>query len=234
MKLSRGCRLVVAPHFHLSGDWSRRVSLGTGVKPSAEGPGPQPSWRPASDEELTALVLDPTQPTAREELADCLCLFTVPAHLRATFWGLLAAAREQGEVPPEGFNAFVAQVAQFLAFKQLPVPVSAVFDLIVSSPGQAPVPGSSPLWGLINLGEDPASLVFVNVPAEDCPPVRIALEPGEGLRFPRDGVLVSSDSVDREQPDLLLVVRPPAAATPAPVSPDLPGHGEIGGGGRPG
>ena len=134
MTLLPGVRFVVAPYFHLDIDWPARLSLGAGVESTAQGPVARSPWRPASAEELAALVPDPTRIT-REELPGCLCLFVVPAHLRSAFWDLLARAPEPGAVPAEGFGAFAAETARFLAFKQLPVPAGAVFDLVVARPG---------------------------------------------------------------------------------------------------
>src|SRR5262249_17768735 len=152
MKLLPGYRLVVAPSFHASSDWARRLSLGAAIERRAESLLPHPPWRQASDEELALLVLGLSPPTPRQELADCLCLFVVPAHLRAALWDLLARARDRGEVFPDDFNAFVAEVAGFLTFKQLPPPAGAPFELVVSKPGQTAALG--PLWGMVNLGED--------------------------------------------------------------------------------
>ena len=210
-----GFRFVVAPNFHLDLDWPARLSLGAGVESTAQGPVARPPWRPASAEELVALVLDPTRPITREELPGCLCLFVVPVHLRSGFWDLLARAPEPGVVPAEGFGAFAAETARFLAFKQLPVPVGAVFDLVVTRPGSATCLATAALWGLINLGEDAASVVFLNVPAgeisaADYPPVRLQLGPGEGVRIPA-GMLLGTNGFGRDQPDVLLLIRLPGA-----------------------
>jgi hypothetical protein len=144
-----------------------------------------------------------------------LCLLVLPAHLRAAFWDLLARAPEPGAVPSEGFEAFAAETARFLAFKELPVPGGAVFDLVVSRPGPATDLAAAPLWGLINLGEDAASVVFLNVPAgaipaADYPPVRLRLGPGEGVRIPA-GMLLGTDGFERDQPEVLLLIRLPWA-----------------------
>jgi hypothetical protein len=213
MKLLPGCRLVVAPNFHLGADWSQRLSVGAGVEQTSEGLFPRPPWRPAHDDELTLLVLDPAGPTARQELPSCLCLFVVPGHLRSTFWDLLARAQEQGEISADGFSAFVAEIGRFLAFKQLPAPAGAVFDLVVNRSGQVEALAASSLWGLINLGEDAESVVFVNlpqseIPGPDYPPVRFYLAPGEGVRLPA-GVLLGSDVVEAEQAEVLLLIRLP-------------------------
>jgi hypothetical protein len=218
MKLLPGCRLVVAPHFHPSADWPRRLSLGAGVEQTADGLLPRPPWRPAGADELALLVLDPAQPTAREELSDCLCLFVVPGHLRSAFWDLLASPHEQGEISPDGYSAFVNEIGRFLAFKQLPAPAGAVFDLVVNQPGQMTALADSSLWGLINLGEDTASVVFVNIleseiPGPDYPPVRLHLAPGEGVRLPV-GVLLASGTSEPQQPDVLLLIRLPGDGFP--------------------
>jgi hypothetical protein len=144
-----------------------------------------------------------------------LCLLVLPAHLRTAFWDLLARAPEFGAVPPEGFGTFVADTARFLAFKQLPVPAGAVFDLVVTRPGPAPSLATAALWGLINLGEGAASVVFLNVPAgevpaADYPPVRLQLAPGEGVRVPA-GILIGMGECERDQPDVLLLIRLPEA-----------------------
>jgi hypothetical protein len=210
-----GARFVAAPFFHFDIDWPARLSLGAGVESTAEGPVARPPWRPASADELVALVLDPTRPGAREELPGCLCLFVVPVHLRSGFWDLLAQARKDGEISPDRFSAFAAEVARFLAFKQLPLPAGAVFDLVVTRPGPTTRLATAALWGLINLGEDTASVVFLNVPAgeipaADYPPVRLQLVPGEGVRVPA-GILLGTDWFERDQPDVLLLIRLPGA-----------------------
>jgi hypothetical protein len=213
MTLLPGVRFVVAPYFHLDIDWPARLSLGASVELTDQGPVALPPWRPPSAAELVMLVLDPTRPGAREELPGCLCLFVVPAHLRSAFWDVLAQAQENGEVSPDGFSAFAAEAARFLAFKELPLPVGAVFELVVNRPGPTAPLAASSLWGLINLGEDAASVVFLKVPAGDRPapgsaPVRFQLEPGEGARAPA-GLLLGSVRLEREQAELLLLIRWP-------------------------
>jgi hypothetical protein len=217
MNLQPGYRLAAAPHFHLGEDWARRLALGTGLERTAAGLVPRLPWRPAGDDELALLLLDPASPTAREELPDCLCLFVVPGHLRSAFWSLLAEAQEGGEVPADGFDAFVGEMARFLAFKQIPAPAGGVFDLVVSQPGQPAALAVAPVWGLVNLGDDAAAVVFVNLPAGgppslDYPPVRVELGPGEGLRLPRGAVLAGSEGLGRELPCVWLVVRRPESA----------------------
>jgi hypothetical protein len=128
----------------------------------------------------------------------------------------------------EGLDTFTASVANLLAFKDIPVPGGAVFDVLVSRPGQQAVglDGQSPgmtfnpamLWGVINLGDESTSLVFLNLPAHEIqtelrergseyPPVRLRVDPGEGVRFPVDGLLVAGCTLDKHEADLLLLIR---------------------------
>jgi hypothetical protein len=212
-------RFLIAPNFHLDIDWRTRLLLGARVERTAQGPVVHPPWRPADAEQLAMLVLDPTQGTAPEELAACLCLFVVPVHLRLAFWNLAAQAQEQGTIPPDGFSAFAAEVARFLAFKELPLPAGAVCELVVIPPQQTATLATTSLWGLINLGEDAASVVLLKEPAQqdsarEALPVRFQFEPGEGVRIPA-GVLLASVPVEKEQSEVWLVIRLPAETPPS-------------------
>jgi hypothetical protein len=214
MTLRPGFRLVVAPHFHLDADWSGRVSLGAGLEPTAQGFVPRAPWRPAGTEELAALV--PSGPVSRDESSGCLCVFVVPVHLRSAFWDMLARTQGLGGIHPDEFDAFVSDLAGFLDFKELRPPAGASFELVVTAPDRPSALTASTLWGLINLGEDAAPVVFLNVPAGDIPapdypPVRLQLAPGEGVRFPA-GLMLGGDGVERERPDVLLMIRLPDPA----------------------
>jgi hypothetical protein len=188
MNLQPGCRFAVAPHFHLAVDWPRRLIVGTGVE-EAGGFFPRGPWRPPTDDELTHLV-GCADSTPAGESAGVVELFRLPEHLRAEWWRLLErAAGASGSLP--GFDEFVARVAEFLAFKNLPVPEGASCDAVVTRPGQRsvrcdaqtgqplgmcsslhprtpwPVPQGARgprLWGGINLGDEATSLVLLNLP----------------------------------------------------------------------
>jgi hypothetical protein len=64
---------------------------------------------------------------------------------------------------------------------------------------------------VLNLGDEPASLVFVNRFAPDLelgyPPLRFRIEPGEGVRLPAAGLFVAGCTLDKGEPDILLLVR---------------------------
>src|SRR5262249_44840350 len=111
-------------------------------------------------------------------------------HLRSAGWQLLEQVHETEEQRLAGFDAFVGEVARFLAFKELPVPDGAAFELLVSRPGQRAthrqgqppglsfnLDGATPLpvqdedrrprlGGIINLGDEPPPLLFLNLPAQ--------------------------------------------------------------------
>src|SRR6516165_7737357 len=120
MTLRPGCRVIVAPSFHLP----------------VSGPAPGQS------------------------LPDCLSLFQVPRHLLAAWGRLLERAERTGAARLDGFDGFVADIAAFLAFKDLPVPEGAVFDLRVSAPGLRSVPRAGA----------PAGLAFSLPPETPFPP----------------------------------------------------------------
>jgi hypothetical protein len=212
-------------------DWSRRILLGSRAR-GAEDDLACSAWRAADDSEVGVLV-DPT-PTTPPALDDSLCLFRLPRHLLDTWWRLLEQAGETGSHRLEGFDAFAVEVARFLAFKEIPVPEGARFDLLVTRPGQVAVrlegpapggagpPGCCRLWGAINLGTEITSLVFLNLPPRtpgdepasrfltrfpDYPLVRLRVEPGEGYRLPAGGLHASACTLDQGDPDLLLLVR---------------------------
>jgi hypothetical protein len=189
MNLLSGFRCAVAPHFHLPIDWSQRLRLGAIVEEQGCFV-PQPPWRPANDEELAQLVRDPSLPAAPEDMEASLCLFKIPEHLYSGWWQLLEQSQGLSAGRLDGFDTFVSEVGEFLAFKSLPAPERARFDLAVSKPGQrsirwdaesgrpeglrfnldpqtpwpltddCPRPG---FWGGINLGNEAGTLVFINV-----------------------------------------------------------------------
>jgi hypothetical protein len=194
MNLLPGCRFVVAPHFHLQADWSRRLLIGAGIEEVDGGFNPRPSWRAPTDGELSLLVRAPDEQPSSEDLQASVCLFQLPGHLRSEWWKVLEqAAGVLGASPLPGFDAFVGQVVAFLAFKELPVPERACCTVVVSTPGQRsvnwspepPSPGglrrglmpSAPwfaaeeqrwprLWAGINLGDEETSVVLINVPLQ--------------------------------------------------------------------
>jgi hypothetical protein len=174
---------AIAPNFQCNGTWIDRLLV-------AEGDG----WRAPRETELAGLTLE--SPT--EDAAACSCLFSIPAHLRSRFWAVLT---EQAATGAGDFVAFANDVSQFLAFKGLPPPESAVLELLVQD-----VSGSveaADLWALVNLGEEPVVLAW--------PDLRLRLSPGEGCRitasWPPDVVPPSED------PNVLLAIRSHSAGS---------------------
>jgi hypothetical protein len=191
MTLEPGCRFIVAPHFHMPANWPQRLSVGAGVEETDGCFVPYPSWRPPTTDELAVLVRVSDRPTSSEELEASVCLFQLPGHLQSEWWNLLErAAGMLGRCSLPGFEAFVSQVVEFLAFKGLPVPEGARCDVVVSKPGSQSVPwrpeAHAPMglrcslapsilwpragelsghqfWGGINLGDEPISVVLINL-----------------------------------------------------------------------
>jgi hypothetical protein len=189
MNLTQGHPLAVAPFFHQTVDWTGRLLVGGGVEQEEGRFVPRPPWRTPTAAELAALGTHPAPP---DDPDGCLCLLALPQHLQATWWDLVERARQAGTTHLEGFDAFVREVASLLAFKELAVPGGASFELVASPPGQRSIRwnagGARPegltfdrspqtawplsrerrparLWGAINLGDEAASAVLVNLAA---------------------------------------------------------------------
>ncbi|HWV54361.1 hypothetical protein [Pseudorhodoplanes sp.] len=146
---------AVAPNFQLKGSWTDRLLV-------AEGDG----WRAANADEVTALTL--SEPPEGGDA--CACLFTVPMHLRGRFWMML----DQEAVEGSGdFVSFSYDLAEFLRFKQLPLPNDSVCELLLQdAAGQLT---TDDVWALVNFGEDPVELAW--------PQLRLRLNSGEGVRM---------------------------------------------------
>jgi hypothetical protein len=192
MTLQPGVRLAIAPHFHMATDWAARLQVGTGVDEADGCFFPRPCWQALTSDDLSALVQVSQEAATAQALDTCLSIFQLPAHLRSEWWNLLEQAAggiSDGRLP--GFESFVRQVGEFLDFKGLAVPEAARWDLMVSNPGQqfvrrnsemnragglscsvapwvpwhlAEEPRWPRLWGGINLGDEPTSVLLINLP----------------------------------------------------------------------
>jgi hypothetical protein len=106
---------------------------------------------------------------------------------------------ERGEAACE-FDAFASEVGRFLAFKQLPPPERAVFELVLHAPGGTLEPHG--LWAVVNLGDDPVVICVLGL--------RLRLGAGEGGQLP-EGVGAEVLPPEGDAPDVLLMVRRPQA-----------------------
>jgi hypothetical protein len=167
MSLLAGCRVAVAPKFHLNADWSSRIAIGAGVEESDghfffRGP-----WRSPTSAELALLVAasepqpappgvlplldDPATPPVHTRAPDdCISLFQFPAHLQNAWWKLVEASAESG-APMQGFDGFAASVTEFLNFKQLGVSASTQMEVLMTAAGERSIrvdPGTGRPSGL--------------------------------------------------------------------------------------
>src|SRR4051812_24038201 len=178
---------AIAPDFHLPGGCSDRLLVADGG-----------DWRAPREEEVASLVAAAPRP-------DVVLLFTVPAHMRATFWEML------GEEATEGtgdFVTFAADLRQFLAFKELPPSADAVFDLVVQDVGGAI--DAAGLWGLVNFGDQPLLL--------DWPDVRLRLGTGEGCRV--GAGLLPNVGAPADEPNVMVAIRHEVVAEGSPAKLD--------------
>ncbi len=144
-------------------------------------------------------------PVASDPAPGDALLFNLPAHLRALWW---AAAESMEEARGgEAYQRFVAQVVEFLQFKQMPLPEICAFDVRVSKPGlqstrldTAPADRRTVAW--INLGDEATHLRL----SEADRAFRLRLESGEGLWFPACPIEHDGDTVDKLEIDAVLVL----------------------------
>jgi hypothetical protein len=169
-----------APGFHFDGGWSDRLLV-------AEGDG----WRAVHEDELPTVVAQAANG------GGAVALFVLPAHLRQKFWDMLSAQAAEGT---GDFLAFADEVREFLAFKELPPPGDAVFELVVQEAGGEV--DATGLWALVNFGDDPLLLAW--------PGLRLRLGAGEGCRF--DASLAPAVLPPDDEPNAIVVIRTGAAA----------------------
>jgi hypothetical protein len=202
MTLPLGCRLTVAPRFHLEPDWAARLAVGAGVQEADGRFFPRGPWRPLSAAEINLLIAGPEDGLQKD--AETGCLFQIPGHLKTAWWDLLDKSVEAGVTALPGFEDFTRQVAEFLRFKHLEVPPSLQMEAVVTAAGRcsmrsdpqtgAPAglgpslaswaeysqtKGVPRLWAVVNLGDEDTSLVLIASPIQGLPAHLALRHPGQ-------------------------------------------------------
>jgi len=214
MSFEPGFRLQVGPRFQMSCDWQERLQWHWSRRDDDAG-APMPLPRRPTDEEIAALVLP-----GSEIGAHSVCIFRLPEHLLSRWWSLVehaALAAATGGL--EGFDAFCAEVVEFLEFKLAPVPNSAT--CLLATAVAEPLRRSD-WWAVLNLGVEPLSVLLSNRPAD--PPSDVEVEtprapdgiglkigPGEGCWLPE---VVSAEVLPSEEPVPILLICGPQSVEP--------------------
>lgn len=149
---------AVAQNFQCKGSWADRLLIADGDV-----------WRAPDDHEVSGLTLSALPDESPNAGAACALLFTVPAHMRARFWAMLDEEASEGR---GDFDVFSDDLADFLAFKEMPPPAGAVCELVIQD--QTGTVATDDLWGLVNFGEEPVLLGW--------PQLQLRLNPGDGIR----------------------------------------------------
>lgn len=176
MTLLPGCRFMDAPHFPPGAAWEQRLHIGSAAVNDGQlySAG---TWRPPTHTELACLLPEAT--TAPDA---AVRVFPLPAHLRAAGWNVLEQVATSEAA--SGFDAYLVQVSEFLAFKGLALPAGARGDLVLRDPARERTPlrwslppetpataaeaaGVPALWGGINLGDEASAIVILNVRAAE-------------------------------------------------------------------
>ncbi len=159
--LEAGVRLVHAAHFHQTRPWLERVRINSGVVIEGGRVLPRDDWRIPTAEEIALLTTGDAAP------GDELALFNVPKRLCDQWWSLGA------DQDAAAFDGYAGEVLEYLEFKQLPLPRRCAISVVVSSPGVAStrpdaggltaVPALAGMVAGINLGDEEAAMLFINV-----------------------------------------------------------------------
>lgn len=201
MTLPAGYRFRGAPHFHHPDPLINQLQLGSGLDCIRGRYFARPPWRNLQAEEWQRLSGEPFLQEESKQLDSTLSILQLPVHLLNRWWMLLEQSAETlGKVPLPGFDGFMAQLSEFLAFKEIPLPVAVRGEVIVSRP--QPVFQEKPnselisrgmrsniapwtswpwsgelksprLWGGFNLGDEATSFVLINL---SCKQQELALQ----------------------------------------------------------
>lgn len=184
MTLMPGFKFMVAPRFHVSGEWSSRLLIGSGVEVVNGVFVPRPEWRAPVAEELAMLLADESMHESSAATQNCVSLFRLPEHLGSDWWSLLessAGVIGDGRLP--GFDSFASDVTEFLAFKGLTLPEGARLSVVVTTADERSRNNGGVLgvshtlaarpwadeasnygpWGAINLGDEDSAVALINL-----------------------------------------------------------------------
>jgi uncharacterized protein len=154
------------------------------------------------------VALDRLERLERRRAAEEVRRFGLPGALLDEWRSLL----EQDPERLPGFDAFAGRVGAYLSAAGFSLPPQATFEVVISAPGQEAVSwetGAGALWGGVNLGDEAATVVAADGPD------RLRLKPGEGFSQPDGAGTVRGCTLDRQEPDVFLLIRRPCAAPKA-------------------
>jgi hypothetical protein len=191
MKLQAGYRFRTASRFHNSSSWEDCLCINSGVNPSDPHLSPRSDWRPLTETEKSLLLdeinsIASVEDTAVDRIAESIQTFAIPDYLRSRWWEVAELFTANPVLESRAYQQFVCDVTAFLRFKGLPLPPRCAVEVVLSSVGSVPVPESecpqlarpkttisdeitqsvatsSKTVAEINLGDDPVSLVFLNL-----------------------------------------------------------------------
>jgi len=133
-----GLSFRTAPRFHNRVAWAERLRLNGGVERRGSIYVPHGDWRALEAAELCLLVGDHGSATASEPPAapDVHAdLIAIPPHVRTAWWAV--AEHDPVDGHNAGYDRFVADVIEFLRFKQLALPDGCRLDVVASRPDQS-------------------------------------------------------------------------------------------------
>jgi hypothetical protein len=172
-------RLTVAPRFQLRRSLVGRIDRNGGVERDGDCLYPRDDWQSLKPEELSALVVEMSDPSALLP-ATQLGLLEIPERVRAAWW---REAEKSAGI--EGFEGVFAALVEFLRFKRLPLPERVQLEVAVNAPNLKSTRGAPSgaaeglayrdrpaarkgrarqAVGLVNLGDEAAFIVLLDLP----------------------------------------------------------------------
>jgi hypothetical protein len=169
----------VAPRFQLRRSFVGRIDRNGGVERDGDCLYPCDDWQSLKPEELSALVVEMSDPGALLP-ATQLGLLEIPERIRGAWW-----REAEKSVGSEGFEGVFAALVEFLRFKRLPLPERLHLEVAVNAPNLKSTrgaPSGAPeglayrdrpaarngrarqVLGLLNLGDEAAFIVLLDLP----------------------------------------------------------------------
>ncbi len=228
--LEAGFCVAVAPGFFVSANWADRIAVNSGTEFQKQTVVPKPDWRPATPAELAILTGDAPIETGVQ-------IFRLSEELRQRWWKTTESVGLAGD--SDAYPAYARQVLDFLHSHGIPVSPETTCEAAITVPDQrttrdglelsVDVRRGGGVIGGVNLGDEPASLVFLNLPPAalhtriesqdrwlaknffeaypDYPLVKLLLEPGDGYLLTPGGIIFDHWTVGQKEVGVLVLLR---------------------------
>jgi hypothetical protein len=162
-------------------------------------------WRAAETDELAAMC------RADGQSSD-VSIIAIPKHLLKRWWQLAESSDGDLTHITAGFEGYAREIAEYFEYKNWTLPPSAVMEVLVADGERESAlqtsqatrfsGGVGKLSACINLGDENLGIVLGAEPV----PIRVMLEPGEGVMLPPAGVRWTPSTLAGADPAVMLLI----------------------------